>query len=65
VSFPFAITLFSTLLKVEYFGWFYYLPFLTATFFLPIITIGMIINLKTRNENISSKSRDFLKLYRI
>lgn len=43
-------------MKIEIFGELYYLPFLVGSFLFPLITLGMIINLKTKNTNPSIKS---------
>ncbi|CAD8204129.1 unnamed protein product [Paramecium pentaurelia] len=55
ICYSFAITLFSTLLNVLFFGWFFYLPFLTTSFLLPIITLGMIVHISSGSVCINTK----------
>lgn len=58
------MTLFSTLLSIEYFGWYYYLPYYVTSFFFPTLSIIIIIELKTKNTVMSIKCNKII-LYRI
>lgn len=58
------MTLFSTLLSIEYFGWYYYLPYFVTSFFFPTLTIIVIIELKTGNTVMSIKCIKII-VYRI